>query len=224
MSFGVVNLLAEKKFGFQKYFSRFSEIWKIFVNKNAIKLENSGVYPLSLFVTIFSARIVTFLIGPSEHPDLSHACWAETQFDFLNQLINYFRPNRLLIVHGLLDENVHFSHHTSQLISQLIRYGKPYQLQVWPDLAPFCHLKKTILLLYFQVYPSERHSLRHLDSIEHFETALLSFLISNLWSSLKMWSNTMELGKLRGKTKCSVGIKCWKNTSLKLCKARWPVN
>ncbi|XP_026544838.1 dipeptidyl peptidase 9-like [Notechis scutatus] len=38
-------------------------------------------------------------------------------------------PNRLLILHGFLDENVHFFH-TSFLISQLIRAGKPYQLQV----------------------------------------------------------------------------------------------
>ncbi|KAJ6654474.1 hypothetical protein lerEdw1_006895 [Lerista edwardsae] len=38
-------------------------------------------------------------------------------------------PNRLLILHGFLDENVHFFH-TNFLISQLIRAGKPYQLQV----------------------------------------------------------------------------------------------
>lgn len=41
----------------------------------------------------------------------------------------YFRENRLLIVHGLIDENVHF-HHTSQLINALVRHCKPYQLQV----------------------------------------------------------------------------------------------
>ena len=29
-----------------------------------------------------------------------------------------------------MDENVHFYQHTSQLISHLIRLGKPYQLQV----------------------------------------------------------------------------------------------
>lgn len=40
-----------------------------------------------------------------------------------------FRENRLLIIHGLIDENVHFSH-TSLLINTLIKYGKPYQLQV----------------------------------------------------------------------------------------------
>lgn len=40
-----------------------------------------------------------------------------------------FRPNRLLILHGFLDENVHFFH-TNFLVSQIIRAGKPYQLQV----------------------------------------------------------------------------------------------
>lgn len=66
--------------------------------------------------------------------------------------------NRLLIVHGLMDENVHFAH-TSQLLAALVKAGKPYQLQV---------------------YPAERHSLRHLDTSEHYETTLLSFLQDNL--------------------------------------------
>lgn len=39
------------------------------------------------------------------------------------------RENRLLIVQGMIDENVHFSH-TNQLIQSLIKAGKPYQLQV----------------------------------------------------------------------------------------------
>ena len=41
-------------------------------------------------------------------------------------------PNRLLILHGFLDENVHFFH-TNFLVSQLIRAGKPYQLQIYPN-------------------------------------------------------------------------------------------
>lgn len=35
----------------------------------------------------------------------------------------------MLILHGFLDENVHFFH-TNFLVSQIIRAGKPYQLQV----------------------------------------------------------------------------------------------
>jgi len=38
---------------------------------------------------------------------------------------------RLLIVHGLLDENVHFTH-TAQLINALVKAGKPHSLQVRP--------------------------------------------------------------------------------------------
>ncbi|GJQ74394.1 hypothetical protein Trydic_g21268 [Trypoxylus dichotomus] len=66
--------------------------------------------------------------------------------------------NRLLIIHGLIDENVHF-YHSSQLISALVKAGKPYHLQV---------------------YPNERHSLRHLDASKHYETSLLSFLQNHL--------------------------------------------
>jgi len=39
------------------------------------------------------------------------------------------REGRLLIVHGLIDENVHF-YHTSSLIEALVKACKPYQLQV----------------------------------------------------------------------------------------------
>ena len=39
------------------------------------------------------------------------------------------RPGRLLVLHGLNDENVFFIH-TSQLVQQLVAYGKPYSLQV----------------------------------------------------------------------------------------------
>lgn len=39
-------------------------------------------------------------------------------------------PNRLLLLHGFLDENVHFAH-TSLLLSFLVRAGKPYDLQDW---------------------------------------------------------------------------------------------
>lgn len=47
----------------------------------------------------------------------------------------FLRPNRLLLLHGFLDENVHFAH-TSILLSFLVRAGKPYDLQV--RLEPRC--------------------------------------------------------------------------------------
>lgn len=60
----------------------------------------------------------------------------------------------------MMDENVHYYNHTAELIHNLVRYGKPYQLQL---------------------YPNERHSLRHLDASEHYEMTLLNFLKNNLW-------------------------------------------
>ena len=42
---------------------------------------------------------------------------------------SFYRENRLLVVHGLIDENVHF-HHTSLLIDELVKHCKPYSLQV----------------------------------------------------------------------------------------------
>eukprot|EP00757_Euglenozoa_sp_SAG-D1_P023708 gene23708-9895_t len=40
-------------------------------------------------------------------------------------------PNRLFLFHGLTDENVHFTN-THALIAELIKHGKPYQLQLYP--------------------------------------------------------------------------------------------
>lgn len=50
-------------------------------------------------------------------------------------ILNYIHQfpdeeNRLLIIHGLMDENVHFKH-SVEVINALIKAGKPYQLQVF---------------------------------------------------------------------------------------------
>ncbi|XP_032906519.1 dipeptidyl peptidase 8 isoform X3 [Amblyraja radiata] len=71
-------------------------------------------------------------------------------------------PNRLLLLHGFLDENVHFSH-TTVLLSFLVQSGKPYDLQV---------------------YPQERHSIRVPESGEHYELYLLYYLQENLASQI----------------------------------------
>ncbi|KAG8440767.1 hypothetical protein GDO86_006488 [Hymenochirus boettgeri] len=71
-------------------------------------------------------------------------------------------PNRLLLLHGFLDENVHFAH-TSILLSFLVRSGKPYDLQI---------------------YPQERHSIRVPESGEHYELHLLYYLQENLGSHI----------------------------------------
>lgn len=68
-------------------------------------------------------------------------------------------PNRLLIAHGYIDENVHFCH-TLELIQALIDLDKPYQLLV---------------------FPKERHGLRNTPtSLKYFETQVLRFLLSHL--------------------------------------------
>ncbi|XP_023345697.1 dipeptidyl peptidase 9 [Eurytemora carolleeae] len=77
--------------------------------------------------------------------------------NFVDQLPD--EDGRLMIMHGAMDENVHFMQHTGQLVNLLIKHGKPYHLQM---------------------YPGERHSLRHPDSNEHYLTSLLAFLRKNL--------------------------------------------
>lgn len=66
--------------------------------------------------------------------------------------------NRLVLIHGVIDENVHFRH-TTLLISALAKACKPYNLQV---------------------YPNERHGIRQPDNSEHYETTILSFLLNHL--------------------------------------------
>ncbi|KAG0229424.1 dipeptidylpeptidase [Actinomortierella wolfii] len=62
--------------------------------------------------------------------------------------------NRLLIAHGLIDENVHFKN-TETLSAELIRLNKPHHIQL---------------------YPTERHGLRDVRVNEHFETLMFYWL------------------------------------------------
>ena len=74
-------------------------------------------------VLLFTLKLHICILLLYESP--SYCC-----VSFCNSLILCdYRPNRLLILHGFLDENVHFFH-TNFLVSQIIRAGKPYQLQV----------------------------------------------------------------------------------------------
>lgn len=66
--------------------------------------------------------------------------------------------NRLLLVHGLIDENVHFKH-TEVLIDELIEHCKPYKLLI---------------------YPHERHGIRSMQSTIHFQWNLVMFIAKNL--------------------------------------------
>lgn len=64
----------------------------------------------------------------------------------------------LLLVHGLLDENVHFRH-TARLINALIAAQKPYQLLL---------------------FPNERHSPRSQKDREFMEERIFAFIQKSL--------------------------------------------
>jgi dipeptidyl-peptidase-4 len=65
---------------------------------------------------------------------------------------------KLLLVHGLIDENVHFRH-TARLINALIKARKPYDLMLFPD---------------------ERHSPRSLADRIYLEERLRDFFLEHL--------------------------------------------
>jgi dipeptidyl-peptidase-4 len=65
---------------------------------------------------------------------------------------------KLLLVHGLIDENVHFRH-TARLINALIKARKPYDLMLFPD---------------------ERHSPRSLADRIYMEERIRDFFMKHL--------------------------------------------
>jgi len=65
---------------------------------------------------------------------------------------------KLLLVHGLIDENVHFRH-TARLINALIAARKPYELLLFPD---------------------ERHLPRRLADRVYMEERIRDFFVANL--------------------------------------------
>lgn len=65
---------------------------------------------------------------------------------------------KLMLVHGLIDENVHFRH-TARLINALIQARKPYELLLFPD---------------------ERHMPRKLADRIYMESLIRDFLVNNL--------------------------------------------
>lgn len=65
---------------------------------------------------------------------------------------------KLMLVHGLIDENVHFRH-TARLINALIKAHKPYELMLFPD---------------------ERHTPRNLADREYMEEHISHFFEQNL--------------------------------------------
>lgn len=66
--------------------------------------------------------------------------------------------NRLLIVHGAMDDNVHMAH-SLLLVSALVKLNKPHQIQI---------------------YPNERHGLKHASNAEHYDTMFFHFLAKGM--------------------------------------------
>ncbi|XP_059629037.1 uncharacterized protein LOC132271612 [Cornus florida] len=65
---------------------------------------------------------------------------------------------KLLLVHGMIDENVHFRH-TARLVNALVEAGKPYELLIFPD---------------------ERHMPRKLKDRKYMEERIWEFIERNL--------------------------------------------
>jgi dipeptidyl-peptidase 4 len=65
---------------------------------------------------------------------------------------------KLLLVHGMVDENVHFRH-TARLVDTLIQCGKPHDLLILPD---------------------ERHGPRRIQSRQYLEQRTIQYFIDNL--------------------------------------------
>lgn len=65
---------------------------------------------------------------------------------------------RVLLIHGLCDENVLFTHSAS-LCDKLVKLGKPHVVQFYSD---------------------ERHGFRSFSSVIHCDATILQFLNQNL--------------------------------------------
>uniref|UniRef100_A0A5S6QEM3 Peptidase_S9 domain-containing protein n=1 Tax=Trichuris muris TaxID=70415 RepID=A0A5S6QEM3_TRIMR len=90
-------------------------------------------------------------------PENNQAAYEESS---VVSLVNKFPSvaGRLLLLHGMRDENVHFRH-TTTLVQALIDAGKPYSLQTYPD---------------------ERHAFRNASATSHMFATILNFLDLNL--------------------------------------------
>lgn len=86
-------------------------------------------------VAISGAPVTTWSLYDTAYTERYMGLPEENKEAYLKgSVLNYAKSfpdeeNRLLIIHGLIDENVHFIH-TRQLIDALIKENKPYQLQV----------------------------------------------------------------------------------------------
>lgn len=111
-----------------------------------VAISGAPVTTWNLYDTAYTERYMGLPAGNSE--GYSNGSVINLAKNFPNE------ENRLLIIHGMIDENVHFAH-TRQFIDALIKESKPYRLQV---------------------YPRERHGIRAPDASVHCDLNFYSFL------------------------------------------------
>ncbi|XP_059172956.1 dipeptidyl peptidase 9-like [Physella acuta] len=111
-----------------------------------VAIAGAPVVNWELYDTGYTERYIGL---PQRNPDVYKAGNVLT---YMDKLPDY--ETRLLLIHGLIDENVHFRH-SSILINYLVTSCKPHQLQI---------------------YPNERHGIRNHEASEHYKTTVLKFL------------------------------------------------
>ncbi|KAI8337734.1 Alpha/Beta hydrolase protein [Chlamydoabsidia padenii] len=119
---------------------------------DAFKIAVAGA-PVTKWELYDSAYTERYMGMPLDH---AHTYDNSSILHWVDKLPN--EENRLIIVHGLIDENVHFTN-SELLVAQLVRLGKPYHLQV---------------------YPTEKHGLRHSSVNEHFDILMFHCLLNHL--------------------------------------------
>ena len=83
--------------------------------------------PVTLWEAYDTGYTERFMLTPKENPS------GYKEGSILEHVSGFpDEENRLVIFHGLADENVHFAH-TSCLVSKLAQHLKPYELQVYPE-------------------------------------------------------------------------------------------
>lgn len=123
-----------------------------------------ALYPKVFKIAIAGAPVTDWLMYDTAYTERFMGLPSEnTEGYFKGNILNYAhhfpdQENRLLLLHGMMDENVHFSHTTS-LVNALIEAGKPYDLQI---------------------FPTERHILKSPRSCENYITCVLFYLQLNL--------------------------------------------
>lgn len=116
------------------------------------KLAISGA-PVTQWESYDTAYTERYMDTPQNNPE---GYKKGSIFEYVHSLPD--EPNRLLIIHGLLDENVHVCN-SFELIQNLIVHGKPYQLQV---------------------FPNERHGVRDPTAAKYQEMTSLRFFLEHL--------------------------------------------